>query len=68
VPASDDEWMDEALVLARQAGARGEVPVGAVVVRDGVVVGRGGNAPIANDDCSVVERGGSCPIKHSSAT
>ena len=42
--------MDEALALARAAGARGEVPVGAVVVRDGVVIGRGGNAPIAASD------------------
>ena len=42
--------MDEALVLAREAGARGEVPVGASVVRDGVIVGRGGNAPIAAND------------------
>ena len=31
-------------------GARGEVPVGAVVVRDGVVVGRGGNSPLAAND------------------
>lgn len=37
-------------MLAREAGARGEVPVGAIVVRDGVVVGRGGNAPIAAND------------------
>jgi tRNA(adenine34) deaminase len=50
VPASDDAWMDEALELARAAGARGEVPVGAIVVKDGVVVGRGGNAPIAAND------------------
>jgi tRNA(adenine34) deaminase len=42
--------MDEALVLARAAGRRGEVPVGAIVVRDGVIVGRGGNAPIADND------------------
>jgi tRNA(adenine34) deaminase len=42
--------MEEALVLARAAGARGEVPVGAIVVRDGVIVGRGGNAPIAAND------------------
>ena len=42
--------MDEALVLAREAGARGEVPVGAIVVKDGVVVGRGGNAPILRND------------------
>ena len=42
--------MGEALALARAAGARGEVPVGAIVVRDGVVLGRGGNAPIAASD------------------
>ncbi len=42
--------MDEALRLARDAAARGEVPVGAVVVRDGVVIGRGGNAPISGSD------------------
>jgi tRNA(adenine34) deaminase len=42
--------MAEALALAREAQARGEVPVGAVVVRDGVIIGRGGNAPIAHSD------------------
>lgn len=47
---ADDAWMDEALALARAAGARGEVPVGAVVVRQGRVIGRGGNAPIAGND------------------
>ncbi len=36
--------MREALALARDAAARGEVPVGAVVVCDGRVVGRGANA------------------------
>jgi tRNA(adenine34) deaminase len=49
-PAIDAAWMDEALALARAAAARGEVPVGAIVVRDGVVIGRGGNAPIAGSD------------------
>jgi tRNA(adenine34) deaminase len=49
-PASDEQWMGEALVLARAAAARGEVPVGAVVVRAGLIVGRGGNAPIAAND------------------
>ncbi len=38
-----EEYMCEALVLADQAAAEGEVPVGAVVVRDGVIVGRGRN-------------------------
>ena len=42
------DWMAEALALARAAGARGEVPVGAIVVCDGAIVGRGGNAPIAS--------------------
>jgi tRNA(adenine34) deaminase len=43
-------YMGEALVLARAAQARGEVPVGAIVVRDGAIIGRGGNAPIAAND------------------
>jgi tRNA(adenine34) deaminase len=45
-----EQWMEEALALARQAQARGEVPVGAVVIKDGAIVGRGGNAPIAAND------------------
>src|SRR6476660_9153616 len=48
--ATEDDWMGEALALAREAGARGEVPVGAVIVREGAVIGRGGNAPIASTD------------------
>lgn len=47
---ADARWMGEAIELARLAAARGEVPVGAVVVRDGAIVGRGGNAPIAGHD------------------
>jgi tRNA(adenine34) deaminase len=47
---SDEVFMREALGLARQAGAAGEVPVGAVVVKDGAVVGRGHNRPIASRD------------------
>jgi tRNA(adenine34) deaminase len=50
MPVTDDDWMGEALALARAAADRGEVPVGAIVVRDGVVIGRGGNAPIAASD------------------
>ena len=50
MPASDEDWMAEALALARAAQARGEVPVGAVVVRNGAIIGRGGNAPIADSD------------------
>jgi tRNA(adenine34) deaminase len=48
--AADARRMEQALELARAAAARGEVPVGAIVVRDGVVIGRGGNAPIAASD------------------
>src|SRR5271155_1026042 len=42
--------MREALALARLAEANGEVPVGAVVVVDGKVAGRGFNSPIATFD------------------
>ena len=47
----DDEFfMREALSLARSAECLGEVPVGAVVVRDGLIVGRGFNSPIGESD------------------
>jgi tRNA(adenine34) deaminase len=39
-----------ALDLAQQAATNDEVPVGAVVVKDGVVIGRGSNAPISMSD------------------
>jgi tRNA(adenine34) deaminase len=42
--------MRHALELASQAQAAGEVPVGAVVVQDGVIIGRGYNAPIFRSD------------------
>ena len=48
--ADDLFWMAEALREAAQAEAVGEVPVGAVVIRDGVLIGRGHNAPIALND------------------
>ena len=48
--ATDDDWMAQALELAREAARRGEVPVGALLVRDDAVLGRGGNAPIAHND------------------
>jgi tRNA(adenine34) deaminase len=46
----DVAFMGLALDLARQAGAAGEVPVGAIVVLDGEVVGRGWNQPIGHHD------------------
>ena len=48
--SSDDLFMAEALDLARQADANGEVPVGAVVVVDGQICGRGFNSPIRLND------------------
>ncbi|MFM8354337.1 MAG: deaminase, partial [Gammaproteobacteria bacterium] len=42
--------MRAALALAREAGAAGEVPVGAVVVQNGVCVGAGYNQPISTQD------------------
>ena len=42
--------MGEALALAHSAGARGEVPVGAIVVCNDTIVARGGNSPIAVSD------------------
>jgi tRNA(adenine34) deaminase len=46
----DEEFMRLALACARQAGAEGEVPVGAVLVRGTEVIARGGNRPIASHD------------------
>ena len=44
--AEHDAWMAQALAAAAEAGAAGEVPIGAVVVRDGVALATAGNAPI----------------------
>jgi tRNA(adenine34) deaminase len=46
----DERHMREALELARNGADTGEVPVGAIVVLDGEVVGRGANSPIARSD------------------
>ena len=43
-------WMQAAIELAKEAGQSGEVPVGAVVVRDGILVGRGRNGPVGTND------------------
>ena len=48
--ASDLRWMGEALVLASQAEAEGEVPVAALLVREGEIIGRGWNRNIAWHD------------------
>jgi tRNA(adenine34) deaminase len=46
----DRGLMEEALALARDAAAADEVPVGAVVVLDGEIIGRGRNGPIGSHD------------------
>jgi tRNA(adenine34) deaminase len=48
--SADEQFMSAALELARSARDAGEVPVGAVAVREGQVVGRGGNAPVGRND------------------
>ena len=50
LPSLDDRLMREALAEARRGLAAGEVPIGAVVVLDGVVIARAHNAPIAESD------------------
>lgn len=47
---SDADWMRAALTLAERARAEGEVPVGAVLVGDGKVLGEGWNRPITSHD------------------
>lgn len=47
---NDVDWMRQAIVLARRAEATGEVPVGALVVREGQLLGEGWNQPIASHD------------------
>ena len=46
----DFNWMEQALKLAADAAAEGEVPVGAVLVRDGTMLGSGCNNPISLND------------------
>ncbi|PTW62284.1 tRNA(adenine34) deaminase [Breoghania corrubedonensis] len=43
-------FMDEALAQAEAAAARGEVPVGAVIVRDGEIIAAAGNRTLADND------------------
>src|SRR5699024_2874408 len=50
--AADRDWMHAALALARHAAAAGEVPVGALVVREDIVLGRGWNRPIGAQDAT----------------
>lgn len=47
---TDGEFMDLALTAARDAGRAGEVPVGAVAVKDGAAIAVGRNSPVASSD------------------
>ncbi len=47
---TDLDYMEIALHLAQQAALQGEVPVGAIVVKDGLIIGRGSNTPIGLHD------------------
>ncbi len=48
----DEHWLRQAIALAERAAAEGEVPVGAVLVRDDAVIGEGWNRPIGEHDAS----------------
>lgn len=48
----DQIYMQVAIDLAKQAADNGEVPVGAIVVKNGEIIGRGSNAPIKLHDPS----------------
>lgn len=48
--AQDQHFMRLALALADEAAARGEVPVGALIVKEGEIVGQGCNGPIGGND------------------
>ncbi len=50
--SQDEQFMRRALELAREAEAAGEVPVGAVIVKDGAIVAEGWNRPIGTNDPS----------------
>jgi tRNA(adenine34) deaminase len=51
MPTQQDEiWLKHALTLAQQALQRDEVPVGAVLVADGKIIGEGYNTPISSSD------------------
>ncbi len=48
--SSDEQWMHHALLLAQRAEQQGEVPVGAILVQDGAIIGEGWNRPVSESD------------------
>ncbi len=49
---NDKHWMEKALALAQKAEAAGEVPVGAVIVKDNQLIAEGWNQPITSHDAT----------------
>ena len=49
---TDIQWMEKALELARKAETAGEVPVGAVIVKDNQLIAEGWNQPITSHDAT----------------
>ena len=47
---TDIDYMQQAIALAQQAAEQGEVPVGAIIVKDGAIIGKGSNTPINTHD------------------
>jgi tRNA(adenine34) deaminase len=62
----DVAMMREALRLAAEGAAQGEVPVGAVVEKDGAILGRGFNAPISS--CDPTAHAEICALREASLT
>lgn len=52
ISGKDEHWMQAALNLARKAEELGEVPVGAIIVKDDQIIAEGFNQPIASHDAS----------------
>ena len=50
ISKDDEKWMERALVAAMDAATREEVPVGAVLIKEGRLIAEGGNSPIGLND------------------
>ena len=48
----DEKWMNLALEQARKAEEHGEVPVGAILIKDGLIIARAHNQPISTNDAT----------------
>ncbi len=50
ISRDDEKWMKRALNAARDAATKGEVPVGAVLIKDNRLIAEGGNSPVGLND------------------